>query len=115
MRLQEGRRPLVFAWFTPDTYELGQANQAVRILVNAVNAADRLMAERAFLPAVDLIDLMRAEGLPLFLHRKLRAALPEFDVIGITLPHELAATNVLRGDRPRGAAASCGRPRRGTT
>ena len=85
---------LSFCMVYPDTYELGQANQAVRILVNAVNAADRLMAERAFLPAVDLIDLMREEGLPLFSIESC-APLSEFDVIGITLPHELAATNVL--------------------
>ena len=50
----------------PDTYELGQPNQAVRILVNAVNATEHLAAERAFLPAVDLIrcgggDLLAAQ------------------------------------------------------
>lgn len=83
-----------FCMIYPDTYELGQANQAVRILVNAVNAAPHLAAERAFLPAVDMIDLMRAEGLPLF---SLESCAPvaEFGAVGITLPHELAATNVL--------------------
>ncbi|MDO4290560.1 MAG: TIGR03960 family B12-binding radical SAM protein [Eggerthellaceae bacterium] len=83
-----------FCMTYPDTYELGQANQAVRILVNAVNAAPNLMAERAFLPAPDLIDLMRTDGLPLFSIESC-APLREFDAIGITLPHELAATNVL--------------------
>ena len=83
-----------FCMVYPDTYELGQANQAVRILTNAVNATEHLRAERAFLPAVDLIDLMRSEGLPLFSLESC-APLREFDCIGITLPHELAATNVL--------------------
>lgn len=78
----------------PDTYELGQPNQAVRILVNAVNATEHLAAERAFLPAVDLIDLMREESVPMFSLESC-APLSEFDAIGITLPHELAATNVL--------------------
>ena len=78
----------------PDTYELGQPNQAVRILVNAVNATEHLAAERAFLPAVDLIDLMREEGVPMFSLESC-APLSEFDAIGITLPHELAASNVL--------------------
>ena len=78
----------------PDTYELGQPNQAVRILVNAVNATEHLAAERAFLPAVDLIDLMREEGIPMFSLESC-APLSGFDAIGITLPHELAATNVL--------------------
>ncbi len=78
----------------PDTYELGQANQAVRILVNAVNAVEGMVAERAFLPSPGFCDTMRAEGLPLFSIESC-APLAEFDVIGITLPHELAATNVL--------------------
>ena len=86
--------PFSFCMIYPDTYELGQANQAVRILVNAVNARDNLRAERAFLPAVDMCDLMREEKLPLF---SLESCAPvnEFDVVGITLPHELCATNVL--------------------
>ena len=83
-----------FCMMYPDTYELGQANQAVRILVNAVNAAEHLWAERAFLPAPDMIDAMRAAGVPL---ASLESCAPvhEFDALGITLPHELAATNVL--------------------
>ena len=83
-----------FCMIYPDTYELGQANQAVRILVNAVNAHDYLRAERAFLPAVDMCDIMREQHLPLF---SLESCTPvrEFDVVGITLPHELCATNVL--------------------
>ena len=73
----------------PDTYELGQANQAVRILCNCVNAVEGMAAERAFLPAADMCDLMRAEGVPAF---SLESCAPvaEFDAVGITLPHELA-------------------------
>ena len=83
-----------FCMVYPDTYELGQANQALRILVNAVNARDGMAAERAFLPAPAFCDTLRAEGLPLF---SLESCAPvrEFDAVGITLPHELAATNVL--------------------
>lgn len=83
-----------FCMVYPDTYELGQANQALRILVNRVNDAQGMSAERAFLPAPDMCDLMRAEGIPLFSMESC-APLSEFDAIGITLPHELAATNVL--------------------
>ena len=91
---QKKDAPFSFCMIYPDTYELGQANQAVRILVNAVNKTENLRAERAFLPAVDMCDLMREEGLPLF---SLESCAPvnEFDVVGITLPHELCATNVL--------------------
>ncbi len=83
-----------FCMVYPDTYELGQANQALRILVNAVNAAPDLCAERAFLPAPAFCDVMRRENIPLFSIESC-APLREFDAVGITLPHELAATNVL--------------------
>ncbi len=83
-----------FCMVYPDTYELGQANQALRILVNAVNAVDGMVAERAFLPAPSMCNTLRQEDLPLFSVESC-APLAEFDVVGITLPHELAATNVL--------------------
>ncbi|NGM17388.1 TIGR03960 family B12-binding radical SAM protein [Eggerthellaceae bacterium zg-893] len=86
--------PFRFCMVYPDTYELGQANQAVRILVNRVNAERGMGAERAFLPAPAFCDTLREEGVPLFSLEGCRP-LAEFDVIGVTLPHELAATNIL--------------------
>ncbi len=83
-----------YAMCYPDTYELGQANQAVRILCNRVNLVEGMAAERAFLPAADMCDLMREHGIPAFSLESC-APLIEFDAVGITLPHELAATNVL--------------------
>ncbi len=86
--------PFRFCMVYPDTYELGQANQAVRILVNRVNAERGMGAERAFLPAPAFCDTLRDEGVALFSLEGCRP-LAEFDVIGVTLPHELAATNIL--------------------
>lgn len=83
-----------FCMIYPDTYELGQANQALRILVNAVNDCEGMSAERGFLPAPDMCDALREAGLPLFSIESC-APLAAFDAVGITLPHELAATNVL--------------------
>ena len=83
-----------FCMVYPDTYELGQANQAVRILCNVVNACHDMAAERAFLPAPEFCDIMRAEKLPLFSLESC-APLKEFDAIGVTIAHELAATNIL--------------------
>ena len=83
-----------FCMVYPDTYELGQANQAVRILCNVVNAQEGMAAERAFLPPPDFCDLMRKNNLPLFSLESC-APLSEFDVIGITISHELSATNIL--------------------
>ncbi len=83
-----------FCMVYPDTYELGQPNQAVRILVNVVNATPNLAAERGYLPAADMCDVMREQGIILPSIESC-APLNEFDAIGITLPHELCATNVL--------------------
>ena len=78
----------------PDTYEIGQANQAVAILYDSLNSDPHILCERAYLPWIDMIALMREEGLPLC-SLESYAPLSEFDFVGITLPHELAATNVL--------------------
>ncbi|MDR0515245.1 MAG: radical SAM protein [Coriobacteriaceae bacterium] len=83
-----------FCMVYPDTYELGQPNQALRILCKAVNAQEGMSAERAFLPAPDFCDLMRQEGLPLFSLEGC-APLAQFDALGITLSHELVASNIL--------------------
>jgi radical SAM family uncharacterized protein len=84
------------ALFYPDTYELGQANQAIAILYHLINALEDCRAERVYLPWVDLLALMRSQGIPLF---ALESSSPvaSFDLLGITLPHELAATNILEG------------------
>jgi len=86
--------PYRFCMVYPDTYELGQPNQAIRILCNVVNKIEGMAAERAYLPAPEFCDVLRAEGLPLFSLESC-ASLGEFDAVGITLSHELAATNVL--------------------
>lgn len=86
--------PYRFCMVYPDTYELGQANQAVQILCNVVNKQEGMAAERAFLPAPAFCDLMREKDLPLFSLESC-APLSEFDAVGITLSHELAASNVL--------------------
>lgn len=78
----------------PDTYEIGQANQAVAILYDDLNSSEHIFCERAYLPWIDMIELMRSEDLPLCSLESF-APLHEFDFIGITLPHEMAATNVL--------------------
>ena len=83
-----------FCMVYPDTYELGQPNQAVRILVNVVNATPHLAAERGYLPSIEMCDTLRAHGLPLT-SIETCSPLVDFDVVGITMPHELCATNIL--------------------
>ena len=78
----------------PDTYEIGASNQAISILYDVANRLDGVFAERAFLPWLDMISLLREQGIPLFSLESC-SALGDFDLIGITIPHELAATNIL--------------------
>jgi radical SAM family uncharacterized protein len=78
----------------PDTYEIGQANQAIAILYSALNDLPDVAAERAYLPWTDMSALMREAEVPLF---SLESCLPVcgFDLVGITLPYELSYSNVL--------------------
>jgi len=78
----------------PDTYEIGQANQAVAILYHAINSLPDAAAERAYLPWVDMSAAMREAGVPLFSLESCRPV-REFDLVGITVPYELTLTNVL--------------------
>ncbi len=78
----------------PDTYEVGLPNQGIAILYSVLNAQPDISCERAYLPWVDMADLMREAGVPLL---SLEGAAPvaSFDVLGIHVPHEMAATNYL--------------------
>lgn len=78
----------------PDTYELGQSNQAIAILQDVLNATEGIYAERAFVPWKDMAALLREKDIPLFTLESVDA-LKNLDMIGITLPHELACTNIL--------------------
>ena len=86
----EYRAALVY----PDTYEIGQANQAIAILYAILNRVDGVAAERAYLPWTDLSALMRERDIPLFSLESC-SAVREFDLVGITLPYELSYSNVL--------------------
>ncbi len=78
----------------PDTYEVGLPNQGLSILYKVLNAQDGIACERSYTPWVDMADLMRARNLPLF---SMESCFPvaSFDMVGIQLPHELAATNIV--------------------
>ena len=50
----------------PDVYDLGMSNFALAILYDLLNAQPDLLAERAYLPAPDMIDQMRQADMPLY-------------------------------------------------
>ncbi|MGI5818198.1 MAG: TIGR03960 family B12-binding radical SAM protein [Armatimonadota bacterium] len=78
----------------PDSYEVGMSHAGLRILYETVNRRDDAAAERVFLPWTDAIALMREQSIPLATHET-ATPLGLFDLLGITLQHELTFTNVL--------------------
>jgi len=78
----------------PDAYEVGQPNQGIQILYEVLNERATALAERCYAPWTDLEALMRAQAIPTF---SLEQHLPlwAFDVLAVTLPHELGHTNLL--------------------
>ncbi len=78
----------------PDTYEVGQPNQGIQILYEVLNRRPATLAERLYAPWVDLEERMRERDIPAFSLEGHRPAWA-FDVIGVTLPHELGHTNLL--------------------
>ncbi|MCK9158767.1 MAG: B12-binding domain-containing radical SAM protein, partial [Candidatus Cloacimonas sp.] len=86
--------PIHFAFAFPDTYELGFSHLGIKILYSIINQLDYAMADRVYLPWIDLIDKMQDEGLELFGWES-RRQIRDFDILGITLQSELTYTNVL--------------------
>ncbi len=78
----------------PDIYDLGMSNLGLAILYDTLNALPDVLAERAYLPWLDMSAALRAAHLPLF-SLETRHPLAAFDILGITLPYELLYTNVL--------------------
>ncbi len=78
----------------PDIYDLGMSNLGLMILYDTLNQLPHVLAERAFLPWVDMIAAMREAEIPLYSLESKRP-LADFDIIGVTLPYEQIYTNLL--------------------
>ena len=77
-----------------DVYEVGQPNLGLAILYNELNTQKGFSCERAYLPWVDMADLMRSHDVPL-LSLETSSPVASFDLVGITLAHELVCTNIV--------------------
>jgi radical SAM family uncharacterized protein len=88
--------PSLVSWcfIYPDTYEIGLPNQGLQILYEIVNERPDARADRGYAPWVDLEELMRSEGIPLFSVEHHTPA-GEFDVLAFNLSAELVYTNLL--------------------
>lgn len=83
-----------FCFAFPDVYELGISHLGLKILYSIVNSLEYAMADRTYLPWLDMIKLMREKEIPLW-GLESRASLSDFDVVGVTLQSELNYTNIL--------------------
>jgi len=82
------------AFVFPDIYDIGVSNLGLQILYDLVNARPDALAERAYLPWLDMEEKMRANGIPLYT-LETKHALAGFDLVGFSLPYETLYTNVL--------------------
>ena len=78
----------------PEIYDIGVSNVGLKILYDQVNQREDALAERAYLPWLDMEALMRRDGIPLYSLESKRP-LACFDLIGVTLPYETLYTNTL--------------------
>ncbi|NET41074.1 TIGR03960 family B12-binding radical SAM protein [Okeania sp. SIO2B3] len=78
----------------PEVYEVGASNLGHIILYNILNSQPKQLCDRAYLPAPDLAQKLRATDTPLFAVES-RRSLTDFDILGFSLSYELGATNIL--------------------
>ena len=78
----------------PDIYDLGMSNFALAILYDLLNAQPEILAERAFLPAPDMIAQLREAAIPLYALESYRP-IAAFDILAISAAYEQLYTNIL--------------------
>lgn len=89
------RAALSVALCVPDLYEVGMSWFGMQVLYGVLSLQGWVRVERAFLPGVDAEGLLRSRGAPLGTVETGRP-LREFDLVGISLQHELAWSAALR-------------------
>jgi radical SAM family uncharacterized protein len=78
----------------PDIYDLGMSNLGLTILYDILNQRENTLAERVYLPWVDMEAAMREHELPLY-SLESKHLVRNFDLLGISLPYETLYTNTL--------------------
>jgi len=86
--------PLRVALAFPDIYELGMSNLGLAILYDILNTRPDVLAERVYMPWLDMEAQLRSAGFRLY-SLETKHALADFDLIGFSLPYEQLYTNVL--------------------
>lgn len=79
----------------PDIYEIGMSNFSLKILYEIINNNNNFVAERLFLPDVDMQQIMVANKIELFSLESHHFA-KEFDVLAITIQSEINFIHTLQ-------------------
>jgi radical SAM family uncharacterized protein len=79
----------------PDIYDIGMSNLGLAVLYDILNRQPDMLAERAYLPWIDMEAVMQREGIPLYALESKRPV-ADFDLIGLSIPYEQLYTNVLQ-------------------
>lgn len=83
-----------FGFAFPDVYEVGMSHLGMHILYNLLNGEEDVFCERIFAPWIDMEELLKKEGIPLFT-LETHSPIKELDFIGFTLQYELSYSNLL--------------------
>lgn len=83
-----------FGFAFPDTYEIGMSYLGIQILYGVLNQEDDIFCERIFAPALDMEQMMREAGVPLFT-LETKTPIGELDFVGFTLQYEMSFSNIV--------------------
>lgn len=78
----------------PDIYDLGMSNLGMAILYDLVNQREDTLAERSYVPWLDMESAMRENNIPLY-SLESKHGLSEFDIVAFSLPYETLYTSTL--------------------
>ena len=85
---------VLFALAFPDVYEVGMSHLGSHILYHVINQRPDVVCDRVYAPWIDMENLLRDIGFPLFSTEN-RMSLSSFDIVGFSLQYELTYSNVL--------------------
>ncbi len=78
----------------PEIYDLGMSNLGLMILYDLINKQPDYLAERTFVPWVDMEAAIREANIPLYSLESKRP-ISDFDILAVSLPYESLYTNFL--------------------
>lgn len=83
------------AFVFPDKYEIGISNFGHKILYHVINSCENFMADRAYAPDKDFLDLLQKENKLLYALES-KVLLKNFDFLAVALQYEMSYTTLLK-------------------